>query len=261
MNDNAVATELPPEPQPESGPLATSELPPIIWVDGRKGGVGKSMWALAALDYYETSGTPVLFVETDTSNPDVYRCLQRDPKNDPDRAPPNVLMGTALLSERVGWLELVDLVDAHRDRTVLVNLAANLSDSVRKHGHILHRSLPDLGRRLITFWLLNRQRDCVDQLREHLQLFPSTVVHAVRNGHFGSDSQFELYNASRVRAQLEEAGGHSLTLPDLADRVADAIYTKRLTIADGMANMPISNRSELGRWREEVHGVLAEALA
>ena len=41
----------------------------------------------------------------------------------------------------------------------------------------------------------------------------------VRNGYFGDEKKFELYNASKVRETVEGRGGKSITLPDLADRV------------------------------------------
>jgi hypothetical protein len=260
MNDNALASTLTIESAPASRP-SSSMLSPIIWVGGTKGGVGKSMTSLLVLDQLIEGGHQVLFLETDTNNPDVYRCLQRDPKAAPELALPGVIMQTAKLSERVGWLELVDLIDAHRDRFVVVNTAANLGDAIREYGAVLHQSLPELGRRLVTLWLMNRQRDSMDQLREHIQLFPGTTVHAVRNGYFGSENQFELYNSSRLRTQIEETGGKSLTLPDLADRVADALYTQRMTISDGMAKMGIGNRAELRRWRDEAHQVFRQVLA
>jgi MinD superfamily P-loop ATPase len=47
--------------------------PNIYWVGGGKGGVGKSMVSMALLDYLLSKGVPALLVESDTSNPDVYK--------------------------------------------------------------------------------------------------------------------------------------------------------------------------------------------
>lgn len=259
MNDNALASTID-AVEPISVGVAASKLAPIIWVGGTKGGVGKSMTSLLVLDKLIYNGHEVLFIETDTNNPDVYRCLQRDPKSSPEMTLPGLVMHTVKLTERVGWLELVDLIDANRSRFVVVNTAANLGDAIRQYGMVLHQSLSELGRDLVTLWLMNRQRDSLDQLREHIQRFPGTVVHAVRNGYFGGENQFELYNSSRLRAQIEESGGKSLTLPDLADRVADALYTQRLAISDGMEKMGIGNRAELRRWRDESYRVFGEVL-
>jgi hypothetical protein len=86
---------------------------------------------------------------------------------------------------------------------------------------------------------------------------PKADVHVVRNGFFGDERKFELYNTSKVRESIEKRGGKSITLPDLADRVADDIYTQRLALSVAAKELPIGNRAELGRWRGEVRKVLS----
>jgi hypothetical protein len=85
-------------------------------------------------------------------------------------------------------------------------------------------------------------------------------VHVVRNGYFGEESKFELYNGSKIRETVESRGGKSITFPDLADRVADDIYVKRLSLTAAAKTLPIGNRAELGRWRSQVRRVLAEVV-
>ncbi len=46
---------------------------PIYYIGGSKGGVGKSIVAFAFIDYLIGKGIKVLLVETDNSNPDVYK--------------------------------------------------------------------------------------------------------------------------------------------------------------------------------------------
>jgi hypothetical protein len=261
MHDNVIATALVTSSPRVAEAHSTVELAPIYITASSKGGTGKSMSALALIDALLETEEKILFIESDTANPDVYRCLARDDGPTSGEALPGVVMQTLKLDEREGWMELVNLVDAHRDRVVVINGAARLGDAVQKYGAILQESLPELGRRFITLWLLNRQRDAMDQLREHMAVFPGSTFHVVRNGLFGEEAKFELYNSSRLRAQIESNGGKSLTLPDLADRVADALYTQRLAISDAIARMPLGNRIELQRWRKEAHRVLDAVLA
>jgi hypothetical protein len=42
---------------------------------------------------------------------------------------------------------------------------------------------------------------------------PKANVHVVRNGYFGDEGKFELYNGSDVRKSVEARGGRSVTLP------------------------------------------------
>lgn len=52
--------------------------------------------------------------------------------------------------------------------------------------------------------------------------------------------------------------GKSLTFPELADRVSDDIYSKRLSITNALKELPLGNRAELSRWRNEVKKTLEE---
>jgi len=51
------------------------------------------------------------------------------------------------------------------------------------------------------------------------------------------------------------------TLPDLADRVADDIYSQRLTLSPRSQGATHWQRAELGRWRGEVRKMLARVLS
>ena len=51
----------------------------------------------------------------------------------------------------------------------------------------------------------------------------------------------------------------SITSPDLADRVADDCYVKRLSLNAAAQSPLLGNRAELGRWRPEVRKGLAES--
>ncbi|VFR81073.1 MOBD protein [plant metagenome] len=148
-----------------------------------------------------------------------------------------------------GWIDLVNTCDEHKDHTVVINTAARNNKGVAAYSQTLKNTLKELERELVTFWVINRQRDSVELLKEYMEELPDTRVHVVRNGHYGEEKKFELYNDSKLRKQVEDAGGLSLTFPDLADRVSDGLYSQRLSIRAALETMPIGNRAELQRWR------------
>jgi hypothetical protein len=217
----------------------------IYWIGGSKGGVGKSMLALATVDYLLSAGREVLLIECDNANPDVFRAYQ-------DRVPTE----RTDLDEGDGWIHLVNVCDAHRDRAVVVNTAARNNVAVTRYGTTLDSSLEALDATLVALWVINRQRDSLELLKEFIEAIPRATVHVVRNGYFGDERKFELYNTSKLRASIESRGGQSVTLPDLADRVADDLYTQRLSLDTAAKSLPIGNRAELARWRGEVGKVL-----
>lgn len=226
---------------------------PIYMVGGSKGGVGKSFLTMAILDYLHDRNEQLLLVETDTSNPDTYKTYKDKVET--------LLVD---LDEADGWIRVVNACENRPDSIVVVNTAARSSTGVTHYGGTLGKSLQELKRRLVTLWVINRQRDSLELLKEFMTAMPEGQVHVVRNGYFGDETKYELYNSSHLRETVEGKGGLSLTFPDLADRVADDLYCKRLTIADALTHstekLPIGNRAELVRWRGEVAKMLGGLL-
>jgi hypothetical protein len=222
----------------------------IYWIGGSKGGVGKSMVAMATIDVLQERGEEVFLIECDGSNPDVAKAYR-------EQVPTELTD----LDKGDGWIHLINVCESQKERTVVVNTAARNNGAVTAFGGTLDGALEELGRRLVALWVINRQRDSVELLKEFMDGMPRAAVHVVRNGYFGDERQFELYAGSKVRAAVEERGGQSVTFPGLADRVADDLYTKRMAIAVAAKTLPVGNRAELARWRGEVRRVLGGVLA
>jgi len=210
----------------------------IYMIGGGKGGVGKSLVSLALLDYLIEIGQPPLLIESDAGVPDVWKSYKDQCAAEPIN-----------LDIVEGWISLINAIDAYKDRPIVINTPPNNNKSVEGHGELLCNSLPDLQRQLIVLWVINTQRDGIQQLRRFMEAMPAAKIHVVRNSYFGSESAFALYNNSETRKLIETAGGKSLTFPNLADRVADDIYSRRLTLANAAAQLPIGNKAELQRFR------------
>ncbi|MEC5208940.1 hypothetical protein QF022_004033 [Vogesella perlucida] len=224
----------------------------IIMVGGSKGGTGKSTVCSAVLDYLESQGKEPVLIETDTANPDVYKAHKVSG------------LTTAIeLDTSEGWIDLVNFADKTRGRPLVINTAARNLTAVTKFGKTLESTLGELDRELITLWTINRQRDSLELMADYLETLPVSdrhVLHVVRNLYFGEPEKFQLYNDSDSRKRVEAAGGKTIDFPDLADRVADDLVTKRLTIKRASEELPIGNRAELLRWRRLAHQAIGEAL-
>lgn len=222
----------------------------IYIIGGSKGGVGKSIVTMATLDFLEEKDENVLLIDSDTSNPDVYKAYK-------DR------VESALVDLDVpdGWIELINLCEGKPDSVVVVNTAARNNRCVTSYGMTLNSTLADLKRKLVSFWVINRQRDSLELLKEFMEALPNAEVHVLRNAYFGVEAKFELYNGSKIRGSVEQRGGKSTTFPDLADRVSDDIYSRRLSIGAAVTELPLGNRAELARWRGEVTKVLEPLIA
>jgi len=219
----------------------------IYLIGGSKGGVGKSLVAMTMVDYLLEKGENVLLVESDINSPDVWKALKDTIKTE-----------IIDLDQDDGWIQLVNLCDSNPNTVVVINTAARNNKGVSTYGETLSGALTELKRKLITLWVINRQRDSLELLKEYMDAIPNTTIHVIRNGHFGEENKFELYNGSKVRFSVEERGGKSLTFPNLSDRVSDDINNKRMSISMALKELPIGNRAELTRWRNEAKKMLNE---
>ena len=222
---------------------------PIYLIGGSKGGVGKTLVTMAVVDYLEAQQEEVLLIESDTSNPDVWKAYQEQVSNE-----------VVNLDEADGWIQLVNTCDRYPASTVVINTAARNNRGVSAYGVTLNDTLPELQRQLVTLWVINRQRDSLELLWDYMDALPGVVVHVVRNHYFGEANKFELYNDSEVKQRVEQQEGRSLNFPDLADRVADDLNGQRLTIRAALKTLPLGNRAELTRWRAAVARMLAPLL-
>ncbi|CAG9261032.1 Protein MobD [Burkholderia diffusa] len=221
----------------------------IFFIGGSKGGVGKTAVSIGTIDTLQERSEKILVVESDTSNPDVWKMYKDEVKCE-----------LINLDEADGWIDLVNVCHAHSDSVVVVNTAARNNQGVASYGTTLQSTLAELDRKLVTLWVINRQRDSLELLKEYMESLPDSTIHVMRNTYFGSEAKFELYNSSKMRQAVEERGGKSLNFPDLADRVADDLYSKRMSINSAVEKLPIGNRAELTRWRNEVRRIVGEVL-
>ena len=217
---------------------------PIYLVGGSKGGVGKSMVTMALIDYLQTKGESIFLVETDTSNADVWRTYSGEVK------------GGELIDfeDGDGWMNLIEAAndEKNKESTIVINTKAANNRDVDKYGETLNNMLKEIGRELIVFWVINRQRDSLERLKDFRAVLPNAVVHIVRNSYFGEERKYQLYNTSNIREEVEKSGGKSLTFPDMADLMADNIYINRVSIAKASVNLTIGSRAEIQRWKSLV---------
>jgi len=214
----------------------------VFFVTGSKGGVGKSVGAIALLDYFEMRNREVTLVETDTANPDVGKAYQKSVKS----------FSLVNLDENEGWLDLLDIVDASKDNEVVVNTAARNNEGVNRYGSMFDDKLNEFGWPFISLFLINQQRDSCEMLTEYMNVVKHGRIHVVRNRFFGlAPSLFELYDNSPLRKAVEERQGLSLFLPRLATRVTNLVQSTRLTLERARESATLGSRAEIERWRRE----------
>ncbi len=216
----------------------------VYWVGGAKGGVGKSMVSIGLIDFLRQTADPVL-IETDIKNPDVAKAHMNE-----------IRVESLVLADQDGWVELLNYC-AGAGGPVVINSAAGADE---KQGiDALEESLESVGKKLVVLWVINRQRDSVELLRDFMGSIKNAEVHVVRNLYFGAEHKFELFNDSETRKTIEERGGKIFNFPEIADRIANELYSKRISIKKCLGTSETGTRFILGRWQNAVHQVFKGA--
>ena len=207
----------------------------LYFIGGSK---GKSILSMLLADFLtQYRKRKIILVESDTSNPDVGKTFTHSD---------DVEVLSLSLDEADGWIELVNYCEAS-DKDLVINSAARSGEAIEKFGGTLIGSLDELHRQLVSFWVINRQRDSIELLKKYMDVVPGEL-HVVRNTFYGEPQKFELFNGSKTKIEAEKRGA-TIDLPDLADRVTDDLYSKRLSIVTALETMPLGNKAELKRWR------------
>lgn len=221
----------------------------IIFVGGSKGGVGKSMVSSALVDFLTKKGESVYLVETDTSNADVYKS-HKD----------SVDFDLFNLDEAQGWVDMINRLSEHPDKTFVINSAARVITGVTEHGSLLMDCVEAAGRRVVTIWVINPQRDSLELLTDYIPVMNKSVIHVFKNTFFGPKEDFILFDESGLAEQIEKTGGRDFLFPEVARRVANQMNIRRYSVEKGLKEMPLGNKVELERWRKRCAEVFEEAL-
>jgi len=220
----------------------------LFYVGGGKGGVGKSIATFGLYDYLKNIGKSVVLVDTDTSNPDVFKSHE------------NVAVFIDLDTSS-GWIDLINLCDKNRDKDIIINSAARSNKGVNAYGKTLTGMLKDLDHELVVMWVLNRTRETMEALFEFKETIDVGKINVIRNLYFGEANKFTIYNESNFKVENEKKGGLTLDLPDVADRISDRLINERLSVESAFKTVSIGERAEIQRWRNEIgknFGVLYE---
>ncbi len=222
----------------------------IYIVGGSKGGVGKTIMSLALIDYLGEKG--VNLVETDTSNPDVFKVMSERVNK----------AYSISLDEKNGWLDLIDAIDESPDHPIVINTRAANNVGMSTFGDLLIEASTLISRPITVFWVLNTDRDGVALLKSFMQQFghnENITVHVVLNLKFGDINSF-VYQGSETAKLIELRGGHTMSLPELADRVRVKVYNERQSLSAVATQGSLGNRIEAEHWRKSVHASIKSII-
>jgi hypothetical protein len=188
---------------------------PIVFIDGDKGGVGKSAACSALADWCIARNIPIAVVDGDARNPDVGRMFDQ-----------LVPVGHANLRVHDGWMDLMDFVHANMDRTIMISMPAGIGSELSKEAHKFMRMSKDLGRNVGLVWVINRTIDSVNLLNPALTALGEDLKakFVLKNLFFGEAEKFRRWDDSNTKKKFESSGGLTLPFAELHERVMDKLF-------------------------------------
>jgi hypothetical protein len=216
----------------------------IYIIGGGKGGVGKTMVALALVDFLLNKGEKVQAIESDESSSGFHWTLEKDETKEK-----NLTLDALNLEKSEGWIKLINGLKT--DQNTVINTRGGNKESLGNFGELLVEAQTEIGMQIVTIWVINRGRECLEQLSHYFERVTKKNVWVAKNLHYGDSEKFLLFNDGKLKEPVERAGG-ILDFPDLSDLVANQLETERTSIASAMKSLPLGNRIELTRWRNLV---------
>lgn len=204
----------------------------IVFSEGSKGGTGKSLISAILLDHFIVKGELPVLIETDTSNPDVYKAYKDA-----------VAKAFAIRTDNDdGWSIFLNTIYENRDYPIVVNSASRNQISIDMFGNTLnHLEIP-----MKTFWVINKEIDSVLLLKNYLKVIPAENVVVVKNKYFGED--FNVYDTSKTAQKISQV----ISIPKGLSAAISTYYTKRIPLHLLPENLMFGERLLFNSWINEV---------
>lgn len=221
----------------------SSLLKVLILVTGDKGGTGKSTFARGLLDVLGHRGVKVAAYDGDRRNSQLFRHYRS--------------MGEGVIQLDVmapgGADRLLDDMESGVAPVMLVDLPAGagaaMEDFERETGFL--EGATELGYQVSLVSVLSPVRDSVNALRVLMEAMGERPRYvAVKNLHFGSDVQFDLFDESKVKQELLRREGLILSMPKLFGETYALVDNKSLTFRQASQTLVMSQRRRVYQWLE-----------
>lgn len=224
----------------------------IVYIGGVKGGSGKSLQSMIAMNHFiENKMNPVL-IETDPHIPDVYMSYT-DSKDCPKEGCSAAYAFD--ISTEKGW-ELTlnamgETLGKNRETPIVINSAAGNTTSITSYGEVLN----DFGVDFITLWVINQHDSGLKQLDDYLECIKQKVC-VIRNGFFAKDEDFKAFEKS----DYAKNGLRSVYLNKATVSTINALYKEHKAIHELEGYLNFGERMLYKSWIKKANATFIEAL-
>lgn len=195
----------------------------IFLIHGDKGGVGKTEAAKRMAAVMMQAKHPITLIDGDSKNPGLHAAFKA---SDGDVRCINVMKSAGLdalfeaIAESPGDV-LIDL--PARGSDVTAKLA---SGGASEDGFDLSLLIEEIGAEIFIVFVIDQTRPPLVALRDELATLPSAKWIIVKNHR--EDREFDLFDKSKIKADLEGMGAPVIDMIRLDPRVNDVLENKGL---------------------------------
>ncbi|MCW2314066.1 nucleotide-binding protein [Rhodoferax antarcticus] len=230
-----------------------------IYVTGGKGGIGKSTFTLALVDYMAQQGK-VLLIDADPVNADSSAAYKEGKETNVRAIRAKVRAeDTSGQIDASGLIETLNMADKEEVETTIVDAPAGDSTLLISAGSIITEACKQIGMESIFVWLVDStDRTPVNALHGAWEsIKDANKILIVKNYRKGTN--FDFFDNSKTIAKINEAMNvQTIDLPKIASRLEEHMRIDRMTWKEIATDTPIGNRVEGQRMRKAMHDTLKE---
>ncbi|MTJ93921.1 MAG: hypothetical protein F8N36_13845 [Desulfovibrio sp.] len=245
-----------------------------IFTYGHKGGVGKSTFGAALLDYFRRHGIPCAAFDSDYAVRHLYQYYGTKADND---APEDPLVGVSLVDLKQPRARdgLVNILDRNYPRILLDMPAGSATDLEEGFGlgtaRALYEEYASCGYRITLATVITPIFASTEAVQIAFETFGRNVDHlVVKNLHYGEENQFPFFDGfeengamryDKTKKSILQSGGMVIGLPKLRADTFAMIDKYALNFTNALESTTLSraDRSRVHQWREECGNVLRQA--
>lgn len=228
---------------------AMTRLDPVLMLWQPKGGCNKSVTTATAAFLMTEDGFCILGIDTDPTNPDVYRahhgemrceCIALDNEN-----------GFTSIARRIS--------DARITGPILISGAAGNVEAFKDNAATLGLSAARVGRRFKMVVPIDLDTDSLIHIEDMAEALPEAEILIVRPRYFGRPEEFEVFNESDLgRKFLAER--RVIDLPAVPAALVRRFKTDRMSFCAVAQKGDVADVAALDVWRPKARAALAPLL-
>lgn len=233
----------------------------IVFSNGNKGGVGKSLVSDLVLDYFTLKGhNDIFLVEADRANQESVHANMKFLGKERYKLIDLEKINSS--GDAVGIFNFFDfLYELHTKNhnvKVVVDLPATVSKTFQANSDFFKECFQALQTPVITLWTVNCEEFGVLSLREYIKFFPDSKICVIKNKFFGDTFAFDMIQSDESKKIHFQDGFVSVFLPKCESFIMSEYRKSRVCFSELLELLKFSHRIKFSQWLSSSRKVMED---